>query len=143
MAPWPRVAATLAIVVALARALTPGECAARGFAAGDLACGACAHVRKALGEESAAFADCAACCSTTLDWRAPRRYDTAVLQLGRASASQFHGANEFLEKGGEAEFAPELSVWDVRGERGTQAKRQANGAFATCGRLHRTPHQLA
>ena len=75
--------------------------------AGELACGTCAAVRKAV---ASAFGDCLACCSTVLDWRSTRRYDTAVLRVPSRDGAGFPGVAEFIEKAAAAEFQPELSI---------------------------------
>ena len=150
------VLAALADLPLGAAALTIAECATRGFRAGETACGTCAIVRKALGEASEHAADCAACCSGTLDWRDARRYDSAILQLSRGGGGGgpgmmmqnmqgpgISGALEFLEKGGEAEF-PELTVWDVPGEtpysqRGKQRSQLSISSYLQRDMMHSTP----
>lgn len=61
------------------------ECDVAGFAAGTVACATCNELAKVLGISDDTVENCKRCCSKTIDWALPKKYDSAVLQVSVAS----------------------------------------------------------
>lgn len=83
------------------------KCAELGFQAGRLPCSTCSDLSEALGAADALAAECASCCSTTLDFNSARRYDGGALHVCVEHASTWGGINEWLEKS--------AKKWEERG----------------------------
>jgi hypothetical protein len=88
------------------------ECAAQGFAVGQVACVAvCGELRRALPAADPAVLACDACCSRSLDLALPKRFPSAVLTINRMAVSSFGGVNEWLEKSA-SKWAGQVEVVD-------------------------------
>ena len=102
--------------------ITFSKCAAKGFSVGDTPCSSCKAPPSVV---DASSVSCWSCCTASLDWTSPKKYDTATLrvcyfvlrtalivwmvsyipllfayplQLATHAVEQWGGVKEFLEK---------------------------------------------
>ena len=76
------------------------ECESLGFKAGQLPCGTCGLLSKALGPSSEVVQQCRSCCSPQLDVgtvSSRKKFDTVTVRVCRAQPGG-GGVNEWLEK---------------------------------------------
>ena len=76
------------------------ECESLGFQAGQLPCGTCSLLAKALGSSSEVVQQCKSCCSPQLDVgtvSSRKKFDTVTVRVCRAQPGG-GGVNEWLEK---------------------------------------------
>lgn len=67
--------------------VTFSECASQGYTLGEVACSSCRAVARVFGDDSPSAAACRSCCTASLDWVSPRKYDVAVLKVRETTFS--------------------------------------------------------
>ena len=70
-----------AIETSIEAAISFSQCASYGYEVGSVACSTCEIVQNSIGHDSRAAAACFSCCTASLDWVSPKKYDTAVLKV--------------------------------------------------------------